>query len=272
MGFSSAGLHMPGAANLANHASSMDRNSGSATSLPTLMPSTRCPPHQTNPRRRARSSSENFPSGFRCRANRLATFSNWSGRRFTACSASDLSALATSAGARWSGRSRKNRWMTCRCSPSTSPSRQNFRSLRQHGWHGLPGQRGARRQLLGVADAAACLARADPQHVGQGDRDRRQPGNCSNRATTAWPTATWRRRAISRRSNTANRCGGASTSKSSARDSTAASRASSASSIELMFETLRRTPDKNRLSTNRSNSPRQSAYAPAPVTWLVNPA
>ena len=103
----SAGLHMPGAANLANQASSMARSSGVAVSFPTLVPSARCP-HQRKPRCRARSSSENLPSGFSVSASRAASFSNWSGRNSAALAARNSSAAARAGAGMSPGRSRMN--------------------------------------------------------------------------------------------------------------------------------------------------------------------
>ena len=51
-----------------------------------------------------------------------------------------------------------NVWMTRRCSPSSSPAFQAFAVAGNSGGDRLAGQRGARRQLGGVADAAAGLA------------------------------------------------------------------------------------------------------------------
>jgi len=108
IGLWSAGLHIPGAANLANRASIIARSSGEAMSFPALMPSARWAPHQLNPRWRARSSSENLPSGLIVMASFSATFSSWSGRSSVAFPARNASAFSTSADGMWSGRSRMN--------------------------------------------------------------------------------------------------------------------------------------------------------------------
>ncbi len=121
-GLRSSGLHMPGAAKRASHASKLARNSGDATSFPTLMPSD-CWPHQVKPRLRARSASENFPSGLISNAHRCAAFSNWSGRTCSACCARNRSACSTVSDGVASGKSRMKFWITRRCWPSSMPSR-----------------------------------------------------------------------------------------------------------------------------------------------------
>src|SRR6202012_434896 len=116
-----AGLHAPGAANRASHASRLARSSGEAISLPMLIPSERCGA-QVKPRRRARSMSENLPSGLISTAQRFPPCSNWSGRSAVACWARNRSAPSTASGGVPDGRSRTNAWITFRCCGSSSPS------------------------------------------------------------------------------------------------------------------------------------------------------
>ncbi len=104
-GWSSAELHMPGAASLAKTASHVARASGVSQPLIGDMPSRSCLP-MVRPRRLARSMSVKSPSGLRQSVSLSASLANSSGRYSPARPASWASALArvsrsTKSGSRW---------------------------------------------------------------------------------------------------------------------------------------------------------------------------
>lgn len=154
-GASSSGLHMPGAANRASHASRLARNSGEAQSFPRLIPSARWP-HQVKPRWRARSASENFPSGLMRNAHWCATFSSWSGRNSVAWWARNRSASSTARTGVVSGRSRTNFSITRRCCPSSMPSRHT---------PAVAGNSGGNSWPVSVRRGDSCLASRSRRHA-----------------------------------------------------------------------------------------------------------
>lgn len=89
---------MPGAAHLANTASSLARNSGFNQPVSRLIPPSLCGPTVT-PRRRARSSSLKLPSGFSTRSRWSANFLSSSGRYCGVTSVSCPAAVCSNFGA-----------------------------------------------------------------------------------------------------------------------------------------------------------------------------
>ncbi|BAX96698.1 hypothetical protein MSTE_01369 [Mycobacteroides stephanolepidis] len=114
---------MPGAASLANTASRYARVSGSNNPEIADMPSKPCCP-MLIPRRRARSASENSPSGFNKAIIRSAPIRSASGPNRAAMAANCLSAASRVGASTTVGSRSKKPRMIRTCSPPTSPRRK----------------------------------------------------------------------------------------------------------------------------------------------------
>ncbi|VAZ99164.1 hypothetical protein LAUMK35_04231 [Mycobacterium pseudokansasii] len=156
-GLSSCGLHMPGAASLANTASRLARASGVSQPLMRDIPSRPCLP-RLRPRRRALSSSVKVPSGLRQSISRCASLANWSGLNRVASRARWASAFSRVSRSTPAGSWRKKSRITRSWAAPMRPSRCAAAVALSCGANGSPVN--ARRSPSSVASATRRLASA----------------------------------------------------------------------------------------------------------------
>ena len=163
-GVSSSGLHMPGAAHLANTASSVARASGSSSPRNSLIPSIPCLPSVRWRRRACSPSLGASPSWLSTYANRSAAWRSCVGPNPVASCAKWASACDRVPASTQSGRLAKNDRIIFTCSALMLPAACASAVLGNSGSSGSPGECRPRPQLFGLDEPATGLSRRDPEH------------------------------------------------------------------------------------------------------------